>query len=267
MIKEEFMYPELLHARSFCSKDYTSENFPKRTAEYFEVSVYIETSGTVYINGTAHPIHRGDIRFTRPGDVLRSDVPFHALTILLRFGEYNTEYNRNFLDRIPSFFHGDEDTIRMFSTMIDLYSSMATGDKVLLNAYIFQLLHHLYTLPEQNRALPKAVKLCLNHMQEHFDQKITLETLGELTGYAPLHVLRLFKEHIGQTPCEYLQNLRMLKARDLLDTTSLSVFEITSAIGFSSHSSFQALFKKTFGITPGKYRKRSEVILPQFCFS
>lgn len=261
MIKEEFMYPELLHARAYRSVDYTHENYPERKAEYFEISVYMESSGTVYINGDAHPIRRCDVRFCRPGDTLRSDIPFHSLSLLIRFGEYNTEYNRNFMDRIPSYFHADEHTITLFQSIIDTYSSMTTGDKVSMNAYLFQLLHHLFTLCEQNRTVPPAVALCLTHMQEHYDQKITLDTLGELTGYAPLHVLRLFKEHVGQTPCEYLQNLRMLQARNLLDTTSLSVFEITNAVGFSSHSSFQALFKKTFGISPGKYRKRSEIIL------
>lgn len=261
MVKEEFMYPELLYARAYSSKNYTDKNYPERKAEYFEVSIYIETSGTVYINDTAHTIHRGDIRFSRPGDVLRSDVPFHSLSILIRFGEYNTEYNRNFIDRIPSFFHGDEETIVLFEEIVSLYSSLASGDKVLMNAYLFQLLHRLYALSEQKRPISDAVALCLAHMNEHYQEKITLETLGELTGYAPLHVLRLFREHIGQTPCEYLQALRMLKARDLLDTSSLSIYEITTAVGFSSHSSFQALFKKTFGISPGKYRKRSETIL------
>lgn len=262
MVKEEFMYPELLHARAYNSLDYTHENYPERKAEYFEASIYVENNGTVYINGIAHPIHRGDVRFCKPGDSLRSDRPFHSLSLLIRFGEYNTEYNRNFIDRIPSFFHADEETLSIFQAIIDLYSSMTTGDKVQMNAYLFQLLHRLYTLSEEYRMVPKAVILCMNHIKEHYDQKITLDSLGTLTGYAPLHVLRLFKEHIGQTPCEYLQTLRMLKARNLLDTTNLSVLEVANMVGFSSHSSFQALFKKTFGISPGKYRKRSEIILP-----
>jgi AraC-like DNA-binding protein len=258
MVREDFMYPELLYARAYSSKNYTDKNYPERKAEYFEATIYTETNGTVYINDEAHPIHRGDIRFSRPGDVLRSDVPFQCLSILVRFGEYNTEYNHNFIDRIPSFFHGDEETITLFEAIVNLYSSISTGDKVLVNAYLFQALHRLYALSDQKRSIPEAVQLCAEHMREHFTDKITLETLGELTGYAPLHVLRLFREHIGQTPCEYLQALRMMKARDLLDTTSLSIYEVTTAVGFSSHSSFQALFKKNFGISPGKYRKRSE---------
>lgn len=262
MIKEEFMYPELLHARAYNSDEYTHLSYPERTAEYFEASIYVKNSGTVYINGVAHPIHRGDVRFCKPGDTLRSDTPFHSLSLLIRFGEYNTEYNRNFIERISPFFHANEETIVLFQKIIDLYSSMTTGDKVQMNAYLFQLLHQLYTLSEENRTVPKAVVLCLNYIKEHYAQKITLDTLGELTGYAPLHVLRLFKEHVGQTPCEYIQALRMLKARNLLDTSTLSVLEVATLVGFSSHSSFQALFKKTFGISPGKYRKRSEIILP-----
>lgn len=259
MLKEEFMYPELLHARSYRSIDYPIKNYPERKAEFFEISIYAEDSGTLYINGSAYRIHRGDVRFSRPGDTLRTDIPFHALSMVLRFGQDNMAYNHNFIDRIPSFFHCDEETIHMFESIIHLNSSMSTGDKVLMNACILQLLHHLYTFINQKKPIPQAIQLCLDHIKEHYDQPITLNTLGELTGYAPLHVHRLFKEHVGQTPCEYLQNLRMLQARNLLDTTTLSVYEITNAVGFRSLSSFQALFKKSFGISPGKYRKRSEI--------
>ncbi|MBQ4259444.1 MAG: helix-turn-helix transcriptional regulator [Lachnospiraceae bacterium] len=259
MFKEEFMYPELLHARSYRSIDYSIIDYPEREAEFFEISIYIEDNGTLYLNGTEHRIQRGDVRFTRPGDILRTDIPFHALSVVLRFGQDNTAYNHNFIDRIPSFFHCNEETIHMFESIIRLNSSMSTGDKILMNAHILQLLHHLYTFINQTRPIPQAVQICLDYMKAHYDQAITLSTLGELTGYAPLHVHRLFKEHVGQTPCEYLQILRMLQARNLLDTTTLSVCEITNAVGFRSLSSFQALFKKSFGISPGKYRKRSEI--------
>lgn len=67
---------------------------------------------------------------------------------------------------------------------------------------------------------------------------------------------RRFKKATGDTPLEYLQYLRMGKARTLLETTGNSIDSITHATGYEDVSSFRRLFKKITGLSPTAYRKK-----------
>ena len=102
------------------------------------------------------------------------------------------------------------------------------------------------------------VKLCIDYIKEHYQEKINLDDLGVITGYVPLHVLRIFKQQTGKTPHEYAANLRLMEARNLLESTFLPVSEVAFRVGFSSASGFQIAFQNRFGISPGKYRRESE---------
>lgn len=93
-------------------------------------------------------------------------------------------------------------------------------------------------------------------MGEHIDDQLTLESLAARAGLEKRTFVRRFKKATGSTPIVYLQNLRIGKARTLLETTGRSFDTITYEVGYSDVSSFRRLFKKTTGLTPSGYRKR-----------
>jgi two-component system response regulator YesN len=68
------------------------------------------------------------------------------------------------------------------------------------------------------------------------------------------YLSRLFKEQTGETFSSFVARTRMEKARDLLVTTDISVEEIGRMVGVSSRSTFNRLFKKFVGVSPGTYR-------------
>ena len=259
MVTEEKMYLSVLGARYYNSRSYMTGRSPARKAEHFEVSVYLEDSGIVFINDIPHKIHRGDVRFTTPGTVLYSEPPFSAYSIRLTFGEDNCQYSKEFIDAILPFFTYGEDIIPQFKKIAELFSSSDTGSKVLMNAYTLELLYNFYNATNESHKFTEPVKLCIDYIKEHYRQKVKLEELGEITGYVPLHVLRIFKQQTGKTPHEFAANLRLMEARNLLENTLLPVSEVAFRVGFSSASGFQIAFQQKFGISPGKYRKESEV--------
>jgi transcriptional regulator GlxA family with amidase domain len=69
-------------------------------------------------------------------------------------------------------------------------------------------------------------------------------------------LFQLFKQNTGLTPNDYLQRLRIAKARELLTTTSQSVTEIAFAAGFASSQYFSRVFRKYTGQMPSEYRRR-----------
>lgn len=253
---EEQTIPRLLMGRYYNSRG--QDRVPFRFAEHFEISVYLEDSGTLYINDQPHKLHRGDVRFIRPGTKLSSTEEYSCYSFWLRFGEENTDYNRDLIDSILPYFHGGEEMIADAKTTVSLFSSDQMGSKLKMNLYVMKLLYKCYSLSVKAQIQSPAVEACIAYIREHFHQPITLEDLGALTGYVPLHVLRLFKAETGKTPHEYLSELRMTQARNLLLNTDAPIARIASECGFQSASHFQTFFKQKFGITPGRFRKNAE---------
>lgn len=68
--------------------------------------------------------------------------------------------------------------------------------------------------------------------------------------------LRRFTKATGLRPTEYLQQIRMMKARDTLETTSLSVEQISWDVGYSDATAFRRVFQRITGLTPTQYRQR-----------
>jgi AraC-like DNA-binding protein len=70
------------------------------------------------------------------------------------------------------------------------------------------------------------------------------------------HFLRMFRQIYQITPHQYLVNIKLEKAKQLLHSTTLPVWEICNAIGFESVYSFSLLFRKKFGLPPARFRKK-----------
>jgi AraC-like DNA-binding protein len=82
---------------------------------------------------------------------------------------------------------------------------------------------------------------------------------GRLAGcvnLSPSRLHQVFKEEIGLPPARYLRLLRMRQARELLETSHLSVKQVMARVGLTDESHFIRDFKKAYGLTPARYRER-----------
>ena len=84
---------------------------------------------------------------------------------------------------------------------------------------------------------------------------LSLQALANESGYSRVHFIRMFKAATGYSPHNYLLNLRLERARELLRNPSLSLIDIAVDCGFSSHSHMSRLFHKSVGATPSAYRR------------
>ena len=66
-----------------------------------------------------------------------------------------------------------------------------------------------------------------------------------------------FRELVGHPMFEYLTNLRVQRAKELLQDTQMPLYEVASRVGYDSDMSFTKAFKKRTGVTPTRYRKSS----------
>ncbi len=89
---------------------------------------------------------------------------------------------------------------------------------------------------------------------------ITIEQLSHEVALSPYYLIRLFRRIYKQTPHQYLIQLRMTRAKELLSHSDVSITEICADVGFESLGSFSALFRKIAGLPPSAYRNSSQTI-------
>lgn len=101
-----------------------------------------------------------------------------------------------------------------------------------------------------NRLTQQQVARAIDYMHSHLDQDISLEMLAQTVNISPSHLRRLFKQATGMAPHQYLINLRVHRAKELLLTRSFSVNEVAAEVGFADQSHLHRHFKRLFGVTP-----------------
>ncbi len=102
--------------------------------------------------------------------------------------------------------------------------------------------------------------LSLQHWLEgHVEAEITVRGMAEFAKLSNRTFLRRFKAATGYTPNTYVQNLRIEKARGLLERTRIPVSEIGWNVGYQDTSAFSRVFRATTGVTAGEYRKRFRI--------
>jgi AraC family transcriptional regulator len=97
------------------------------------------------------------------------------------------------------------------------------------------------------------------YIDNHFTQNISMEILSSVACLSPFHLSRLFSSTVGVSITDYIQKKRIDYAKDLLNTTDLSVLSISSEAGFKTLSNFNKLFKKAAGSTPAEFRKKQSI--------
>jgi AraC-like DNA-binding protein len=95
------------------------------------------------------------------------------------------------------------------------------------------------------------------YMDKHFSDDINLDKIAGKALVSKFHFIRLFKKYYGRTPNQYLQEVRIEKAKLLL-RQGRSIDEVCTAIGFTSKTSFISLFKKMTGKTPLTYQTKKQ---------
>jgi AraC family transcriptional regulator len=103
--------------------------------------------------------------------------------------------------------------------------------------------------------LPKHVLRRIIDRMRCFSCDLSLQALANESGYSRVHFIRMFRTATGYSPHNYLLNLRLERARELLRNPAVSLIDIALDCGFSSHSHMSRLFHKSVGVTPSAYRR------------
>lgn len=100
---------------------------------------------------------------------------------------------------------------------------------------------------------PEIAEMC-RYLEEHYSEKLSLEDVTQKVGFSKYYGGRLFKQYMGTTIIDYLIQIRMNRAKELLEQGEYSIKQISYMIGYQDPNYFTWSFKKAMGISPVKYR-------------
>ena len=110
----------------------------------------------------------------------------------------------------------------------------------------------------ENKTAIIRTRQCLQYIQNHYSEQVSLEQLAESANISKSECLRCFKETLQTTPYRYLMNYRLSVAAKLLRETEQPVSEIAMNCGFSQQSHFGKCFREKMGCAPSKYRMKKK---------
>ncbi len=95
----------------------------------------------------------------------------------------------------------------------------------------------------------------LKGMTESAMLDLSLSDLVKVIGCTPRHLSRIFPEAVGMSFRQKQAEVRLARARDLLESTNSKIYEVAMQSGYKSVSLFNFMFRKRFGLTPARWRK------------
>ncbi|WP_426452813.1 response regulator transcription factor [Paenibacillus sp. S-38] len=101
------------------------------------------------------------------------------------------------------------------------------------------------------------VRRILQYLETSYQEAISLKGLGDLLQASPNYVSRIFKQEVGRGLFDYLNEVRIEKAKELLKDPTYKIYEVAELVGFKSQVHFTIVFHKYMGMAPKDYRRET----------
>ncbi|SEP46260.1 AraC family transcriptional regulator [Propionispora vibrioides] len=237
---------------------------------------YIEKgTAIIHCNSQPIPVKAGDLVVINPTDIhylesccnhLIESYIIIDLSFLLSYKEdvCQTKYITPLLENHIYFqnkIENDEDLVRQVTNLIGEYEQKKFGYELMIKAEAYHILvsllrrHTVRVTNEVKNRQQHQLRLLLEYIDNHYQQKITLKELAAMANVTPHHLCRLFKSIIGMPPIEYINQLRINEAKRFLQQHHLKVGEVAQLVGFSDSNYFSRIFKKYNHISPTNMQK------------
>jgi len=112
----------------------------------------------------------------------------------------------------------------------------------------------------RNAKYTDLVHRCIQFLQKHYSEKITLEDVARSVYMSPTYLSRVFKRETGTSLVDFLNRIRIEKSKEMLTNNDVRLIDVALQCGFESQSYFNRVFKQSTGMTPQQYRKNIEYI-------
>ncbi|THF74310.1 AraC family transcriptional regulator [Cohnella fermenti] len=143
--------------------------------------------------------------------------------------------------------------------IVELHQQKTVQTELSVSRAIVDVLTELLQLASDRESteigLPSTVAAVMNYYDRHYAERLTLDGVAARFAIDKYHLAKSFKRHTGFSPNDYLINIRITRAKELLRFTDRTVAEIAVSVGIDNVSHFINLFRQRQTSTPLAYRK------------
>lgn len=128
-----------------------------------------------------------------------------------------------------------------------------------LHEFIYLLYFHRYVVKkntDDTYRKNEKIRQLIDYINNHYSDNLTIDFLSQFIGYSKTHFMTVFKQHTGTSCTEFVIQVRLSKACELLIHSTRPILEIANEIGFNNLSNFNRQFKRYYNLTPSQYRKK-----------
>lgn len=259
------------------TRDVDEDNY--HCHDHLELAYVLSGVGKYNIEGELYEVKEGDLLILNPGvhhEALTSeDSEVPTTEFFVGFSDIqlpNYPYNYLPVQGGGHIMHtaGEfRQKISRICAAMDLENMVCRkGRYFMLKAYLMQMI--LLVIREQCETVAPVssyafesvnkkyvVERIIDFFEEHYSEKISLDQIAENMYLSPFYISKIFKSEIGDTPIRHLINIRLEKAKALLESGSCSsIQEVAAMVGYDDAYHFSKLFKKHYGISPSQAKKR-----------
>lgn len=235
---------------------------------FYNIMLIYDGKAKFTCNNSTIEATKGYLLFHRPGDIRKahtfSDAPMksYAVDFYYTCPIYEDNHWKLVNCDLPFLYFEKIDDKFLFSRLLDLFSKLnrsylsnENSSKVnerLIFSEILTLLFKYKEGNEFNYSNSRKVDKIINYMTENYMKNITLKDLAEHSKISQSYLGNIFKKVTGKSTIEYLINIRISKAKALLND-GFTVSETSTLVGFNDVFYFSKAFKKHEGMSPSQY--------------
>lgn len=269
----ESFNPEILYSFKFDNKDFINANY--HCHDFIEFSYVVSGSVTYKIEDKLYKINEKTLLPFNPGVYHKESLSKGEQATELHIGFRNIQVEGLPFDFILKenadvpleFKQYKEDFHKCCLEIIEEQEACEIGKELILKSLVMKLI--ALFLKETNYVKNKkkidrydfpfydksnVVKIILDYFDNNYMENISLDDLAKNMYMSSVYVSKVFKEKTGESPINYLINLRLEKAKDLLISTESPIKAIAQSVGYKDAYYFSKLFKKYYEHSPCKFR-------------
>ncbi len=247
------------------------------THDFYEIFLIVDGKIHHFVNEQSHILSSGALVFIRPHDIHRFSIVENYDCQMINLAIVPKVINELFdylgagfnskkiltLGQPPvlvltqpnkQFFHNK--LVELNNIPIQNRARKQTLLRILLFEFMTQYFSLTQSKDGETAVIPQWLEACCQEMQKPENLSLGVPKMLEIAAVSPEHLSRTFKKQFNQTPTEYVNELRLNWAANLLQHSDLPILDIATEIGFESLSYFYARFKHQFGQTPRQFRAK-----------
>lgn len=232
--------------------------------EHFELHYVLKGQGVFYLNQKPLYVEEGSLVIINSNELhkgVSNSKNFNALVIIFEMDAFSKEIaGCNVI--FKSLIEGDSIINEILMSIYKEENEKNLSYKLAMKGKLYELITYLLrnyvAVSLSDRENSSRIKnlsrlnTVLQYIQENYTEQITNKELAELIHLSEFRFCHMFKESMGQSPINYINEVRLKKAYHLLEQKEISVAEIASSVGFQDYNNFGRLFRKYYGYAPSK---------------